>query len=319
MSRTQFTLSALLLASAAVVASPTLAQDRHPGGDDRGNRGGAVHDGRGDGADHAGGRTHEEQPAPAQAPVRQAPAIQPRQAPPQAQSRQQAPQPRPQFQPRQGAQNQAPNDRGNYDRANGGGGWQQRGGDPRDNAGRHVQGRDTNGVQVWRNDDRGQAQRQEWQNNDRDHARSGGWDQNRQAGGDRDRHDGWNGNGRPGSAYANQGGWNHNDHARGGNWNSGWRNDRRYDWQGWRNSHRDNYRVGQYRVPYGYHGGYHRWGIGVRIDPIFFGQDYWIDNPDYYRLPPAYDDYRWVRYYNDALLIDVYSGTVVDEIPDFFW
>jgi len=26
-----------------------------------------------------------------------------------------------------------------------------------------------------------------------------------------------------------------------------------------------------------------------------------------------------VRYYNDALLVDVYSGTVVDEIPDFFW
>ncbi|WP_409574764.1 RcnB family protein [Sphingopyxis sp. PET50] len=33
----------------------------------------------------------------------------------------------------------------------------------------------------------------------------------------------------------------------------------------------------------------------------------------------AYGGYRWVRYYNDALLVDTYSGEVVDVIYDFFW
>jgi hypothetical protein len=28
---------------------------------------------------------------------------------------------------------------------------------------------------------------------------------------------------------------------------------------------------------------------------------------------------RWIRYYNDALLVDVYTGEVVDAIRGFFW
>jgi hypothetical protein len=194
-------------------------------------------------------------------------------------------------------------------------------------------------VQVWRND-RGTAPRPDWSNRPNDRAPGGqdrnhdgrpdGWDHDRQgwngnrAGDDRG---GWNGN-RPGNDRGgwngnrpgnDRGGWNGRPGGDRGGWNNGWRNDSRYNWRGWRDTHRDVFRAGRYRVPYGYGGGYRRWGIGVRIDPIFFGQDYWIGNPDYYRLPPAYGNYRWVRYYNDALLVDIYSGTVIDEIPDFFW
>ena len=50
-----------------------------------------------------------------------------------------------------------------------------------------------------------------------------------------------------------------------------------------------------------------------------WGQDYWIDDPWSYRLPEAYGPYRWVRYYNDALLVDGRSGFVVDVIYDIFW
>jgi Ni/Co efflux regulator RcnB len=57
----------------------------------------------------------------------------------------------------------------------------------------------------------------------------------------------------------------------------------------------------------------------VRIAPLFFSSSYWISDPWEYRLPPAYGPYRWVRYYNDALLIDINTGSVMDEIPDFFW
>jgi Nickel/cobalt transporter regulator len=291
--RMRLTISALLLASAAAVAAaPAIAQDWHNNGGDHGNgQNSGAHEGRGDGGGR-GERGQAAQPAP------------------------QAPQPRaqvaPQGRPQNQTQNQGRPDRqgqpqSQFDRGNNGGG--QRGNDPRADAGRHIEGRPDNGVQVWRNNDRGQAQRQDWQN----HGNDNRGNDNRQGGGDRDNRGGWNGD------RGHAGGWNGNNGNRGGNWNNAWRSDRRYDWQGWRNSHRDVYRAGSYRAPYGYRGGYRRWGIGGRIDSIFFAQDYWIDNPDYYRLPPAYGGYRWVRYYNDALLIDIYSGTVADEIPNFFW
>jgi hypothetical protein len=174
-------------------------------------------------------------------------------------------------------------------------------------------------VQVWRNNDRGQAQQPDGQRGG-DQGRPGGWNGDRSSGQYRGQGQ-YQGQGQyrgQGRDQGHGGNWDRGDRGS-NNWNRGWRQDNRYDWQSWRNTHRSYYRAGQYRTPYGYHGGYRRWGIGVRIDPIFFGQDYWIDNPDYYRLPPAYGDYRWVRYYNDALLIDVYSGTVMDEIPNFFW
>jgi Ni/Co efflux regulator RcnB len=136
-------------------------------------------------------------------------------------------------------------------------------------------------------------------------------------------HRDWNHNndhgsrGNPPPPPGRPGGWN-GDHGRPGGWDHGWRNDRRYDWQGWRNSHRDIYRGGFYRPPYGY-GSYRRWDVGVRLPTVLFAQNYWISDPGYYRLPPIYGPYRWIRYYNDALLIDTYSGEVVDMIPDFFW
>jgi hypothetical protein len=38
-----------------------------------------------------------------------------------------------------------------------------------------------------------------------------------------------------------------------------------------------------------------------------------------YRLPQAYGPFRWVRYYGDALLVNIYTGQVVDVVYDFFW
>jgi Ni/Co efflux regulator RcnB len=38
-----------------------------------------------------------------------------------------------------------------------------------------------------------------------------------------------------------------------------------------------------------------------------------------YRLPYAPAGYVWIRYWNDALLVDTWSGQVVDMIPNFFW
>jgi hypothetical protein len=101
-------------------------------------------------------------------------------------------------------------------------------------------------------------------------------------------------------------------------WNRGWRNDRRYAWQDWRYQNRNLFRLPPYYSPYRNYG-YQRFGIGLFLDSLFYDQRYWIGDPYYYRLPPAPPGTQWVRYYNDVLLVDVYSGEVIDAIYDFFW
>ena len=126
-----------------------------------------------------------------------------------------------------------------------------------------------------------------------------------------------NENWRGGSGWQND----HRSNWRAGdarNWNRGWREDNRYNWRGWRDSHRDVFRLSRYYPPYrGW--GYRRLGIGFFLNTLFFSSNYWIDNPWMYRLPEAYGPYRWVRYYDDALLVNIYSGEVVDVIYDVFW
>jgi hypothetical protein len=114
-------------------------------------------------------------------------------------------------------------------------------------------------------------------------------------------------------AGGDRGRWNN-----GGGWNSDWRRDRRYDWRGYRAENRSIFRSRPYYAPYrGY--SYSRLRVGFFLDSVFFGNQYWINDPWSYRLPDVYGPYRWVRYYNDVLLVDVYSGEVVDVIYDFFW
>ena len=102
------------------------------------------------------------------------------------------------------------------------------------------------------------------------------------------------------------------------NWNRDWRRDDRYDWRGYRNSNRNTYRLGTYYAPYRNYS-YRHLSAGFFLDTLFFGSRYWIDDPWQYRLPPTDGPYRWVRYYDDALLVDTYSGEVVDVIYSFFW
>jgi len=97
-----------------------------------------------------------------------------------------------------------------------------------------------------------------------------------------------------------------------------WRRDRRYDWYGYRNQHRSLFSIGRYYSPYRNYS-YRRLSIGLFLDNGFYGNRYWINDPWQYRLPAVYGPYRWVRYYDDVLLVDIYTGEVVDVIHDFFW
>jgi Ni/Co efflux regulator RcnB len=100
-------------------------------------------------------------------------------------------------------------------------------------------------------------------------------------------------------------------------WNSNWRHDKRYDWRKWRHHHHHRYHLHSYFDPYGW--GYFQYWMGWRLWPVYYGSNYWISDPWYYRLPPAPPGTHWVRYYNDALLVDIYTGEVIDVIHDFFW
>lgn len=103
----------------------------------------------------------------------------------------------------------------------------------------------------------------------------------------------------------------------GSQWGTQWRGDRRYDWQDWRRHHHSSFHIGFYSDPFGY--GYQRLGYGWQLFPSYYQSNYWLRDPWQYRLPPVYGPYRWVRYYDDALLVDTWSGEVVDVIYDFFW
>lgn len=100
-------------------------------------------------------------------------------------------------------------------------------------------------------------------------------------------------------------------------WRGDWRSDHRYDWRSHRRRHRWLFHFGFYHDPFGW--GYRPFSIGWRMWPSYYARNYWLHDPWAYRLPYAPAGYRWIRYYDDALLVDTWDGRVVDVIRDFFW
>ncbi len=94
--------------------------------------------------------------------------------------------------------------------------------------------------------------------------------------------------------------------------NRRWGND---DWRGWRDRNRGVYNRGQWRAPFRYYS----FRDGARIAPQYYGSRYFISDPWRYRLPPAGYGQRWVRHYDDMLLVDTRRGYVVRVIRNFFW
>jgi Ni/Co efflux regulator RcnB len=100
-------------------------------------------------------------------------------------------------------------------------------------------------------------------------------------------------------------------------WNTSWRDNHRYDWQDWRRHHRSHFHLGFYYDPFGW--SYRPYQIGWRLWPNYYSSSYWINDPYDYRLPYAPPGYRWIRYWDDAILVDTFTGEVVDVINNFFW
>ena len=100
-------------------------------------------------------------------------------------------------------------------------------------------------------------------------------------------------------------------------WRNDWRRSSRYDFKSYRKRNRSIFRLGFYSSPFRSHR-YSRFGIGGYLGSAFFKSNYWISNPSYYRLPPAYGAYRWVRYFNDIFLVDIRNGYIADAEYGFF-
>ena len=96
-----------------------------------------------------------------------------------------------------------------------------------------------------------------------------------------------------------------------------WRRDHRYDWRRHRDRNRSHFRLGFYFDPFGWN--YRRYNVGWRLWPSYYSSNYWLNDPWQYRLPYAPWPYKWVRYYDDVVLVNTMNGQIVDVIYDFFW
>lgn len=69
------------------------------------------------------------------------------------------------------------------------------------------------------------------------------------------------------------------------------------------------YHIAQYHRPHGWYE--HRWGYGEILPALFWTQNYWLGDYYDYGLPDPPPGFVWVRYGDDALLVDENSGEVL--------
>lgn len=100
-------------------------------------------------------------------------------------------------------------------------------------------------------------------------------------------------------------------------WDGNWHNNQSYNWAAWRAAHPALFQPGSYRPP---HGGYAYAAIkpGTILPAEFLAEQYWVQDPSIYHLPPATGSYQWIRYYNDILLVNIDSGRVMEVVTGLF-
>ena len=79
----------------------------------------------------------------------------------------------------------------------------------------------------------------------------------------------------------------------------------------------DRYRAGPYRAPYGYY--VRSWGFGDFLPRPWFAESYWLGDFIDYGLPYPPPGFEWVRVGPDALMVDRYTGRVVQVVRGIFW
>lgn len=166
------------------------------------------------------------------------------------------------------------------------------------------------------------------------------WQDQARGGGDHGRPDGNPDGGRGGDRdrqYGDRHGWDrrggdHDDRDRQYGDRKGWdrdaRDDRRHDHDRWG---RDRWDQGRYppvyhsshryrhywRPPSGFY--VRAWGYGDYLPRSWYGGDYWVVDPWRYDLPLPPPGFDWVRVGDDAVLVDRFSGRIVQVVRDVFW
>lgn len=77
------------------------------------------------------------------------------------------------------------------------------------------------------------------------------------------------------------------------------------------------FHAGGYMRPHGWYE--HRWTYGEILPALFWTQNYWLNDYYDYGLADPPPGFVWVRYGNDALLIDENSGEVLQVEYDVFY
>lgn len=86
----------------------------------------------------------------------------------------------------------------------------------------------------------------------------------------------------------------------------------REDRRDWRD---DRHRAARFDAPFRYRS----FNNGVRISAGYYAPRYYVNNYGAYRLPAPHRNQRYVRHYNDLLLVNVRSGHVVRVHRNYFW
>ncbi len=89
------------------------------------------------------------------------------------------------------------------------------------------------------------------------------------------------------------------------------------DWRDYRKSHRQVFQRGTYNAPRGMR--YRPVSAGFTFQRAFYSNRYQLNDYRSYRLPNPGYNHRWVRYGNDAVLVDTRTGRALRVINGFFW
>lgn len=112
--------------------------------------------------------------------------------------------------------------------------------------------------------------------------------------------------------------WNRNNN-RNPNWNRNQQRPRNFDRRAYQRNvyaqHR--FRGGFYRKPPGWY--YRRWSYGQILPFAFFASNYWLNDYYAYDLPIPPYGYEWVRYGDDAILVDVRTGMILQVMYGVFY
>lgn len=93
------------------------------------------------------------------------------------------------------------------------------------------------------------------------------------------------------------------------------RQDYREDWQDYRRDHRENFRGSKFNAPFRYRS----FNTGARLSVSYYQPRYYVNNYSNYHLrAPGYNQ-RYVRHYNDLLLVNIRTGVVVRAYRNFYW